>query len=339
MESLAGVELISTLHDAVAVQSNRRRFLRWVCAGTVVSAGAGAAWVKWSNTRAARLARMIVADTRRRILPAPATPSPGAWSENDITVSWLGHSTVLINFYGIKILTDPALGNQIGVSLGIGTVGPKRYVAPALKLRDLPRIDVLLLSHAHMDHMDIPTLASFAPETFTITARKTSDVIAGTGLRSITELGWSDHTVFRNAKGDLRIEAFEVKHWGQRWPNDGPRGYNGYVLRREGKSILFAGDTAHTPLFAGLSSNGPFELAVMPIGAYNPWIRNHCTPEEAVDMANAAGARFIVPVHHQTFRLSNEPRTEPIERFRAALNGESERIALDTIGKTFVCPA
>jgi len=85
-----------------------------------------------------------------------------------------------------------------------------------------------------------------------------------------------------------------------------------------------------------MRSRGPFDAAILPIGAYNPWIWHHCTPEEAVEMANLAGARYIVPVHHQTFRLSNEPMTEPIQRLQAAL--EPERLALSKIGETFVCP-
>src|SRR5438093_12223994 len=80
------------------------------------------------------------------------------------------------------------------------------------------------------------------------------------------------------------------------------------------------------------------DVAIMPIGSYNPWVQSHCTPEQAVEMANAAGARFIVPVHHQTFRLSLEPFREPIERFEAALSKTPERIALREIGQTFVLP-
>jgi L-ascorbate metabolism protein UlaG (beta-lactamase superfamily) len=116
------------------------------------------------------------------------------------------------------------------------------------------------------------------------------------------------------------------------------RGYNGYVLRREGKAILFGGDTAQTPLFADIKSRGPFEAAIMPIAAYQPWIANHCTPEQAAEMVNRAGARYIVPVHHQTFRLSDEPMNEPIERLEAAFQREPERIALRKVGESFVCP-
>src|SRR6266404_1846434 len=320
------------------MQRSRRTFLKYMAAGTTTTFGGAAWWLSASKQRAARWARRLVADAHRAILPAPVKPEPAKWSDNHVTVAWLGHTTVLINFYGIHILTDPALGNRIGVSLGLGTAGPKRYIAPALRLKELPPIDVLLLSHAHMDHMDLPSLRRFAPETFTVTAKATDDVLAATSLKQITELPWNDRLTFRNGKGELQIEAVEVKHWGQRWPSERVRGYSGYILRREGKAILFGGDTARTPLFAAIRSRGPFAAAIMPIGAYQPWIWNHCNPEQALEMANAAGAQYLVPVHHQTFRLSDEPMKEPIQRLEAALEREPERLALRRVGETFVCP-
>src|SRR5947207_11219955 len=116
------------------------------------------------------------------------------------------------------------------------------------------------------------------------------------------------------------------------------RGYNGDLLERNGRRILFAGDTAMTNSFTELRQHRQIELAIMSIGAYNPWIRSHCTPEQAIEMANAAGAQFIMPVHHQTFRLSFEPLREPIERFENALRTQAGRIALREIGQTFVLP-
>jgi L-ascorbate metabolism protein UlaG (beta-lactamase superfamily) len=160
-----------------------------------------------------------------------------------------------------------------------------------------------------------------------------------TRLRDTTELRWGERKVLNIAsqtKGDIAISAFEVKHWGARKQRDDYRGYNGYVVERNGRRILFAGDTAMTDTFEKLRH--PIDLAVMSIGAYNPWIHSHCTPEQAVDMATAARARFIMPVHHQTFILSFEPLREPIERFQAALSNAPERIALREIGETFVLP-
>ncbi len=180
------------------------------------SLGAGALWVNTSQRRAARWARQMIADARRGIAPAPVKPKPEQWPDNDITICWLGHATALIDFYGIRVLTDPALGNRIGISLGLGTAGPKRYVAPALPLRDLPPIDVILLSHAHMDHMDLPSLRRFPSSTFTVTAKDTSDILGSARLERVVELPWNERTTFRSRKGELEIQAFEVKHWGQR---------------------------------------------------------------------------------------------------------------------------
>src|SRR5687767_15947323 len=99
-------------------------------AGLSVAAGAGAWWVGTSHRRLARWMRQIIADSRRSIAPAPLKPEPGKWSDNAITLCWIGHATVLINFYGIKVVTDPAFGSRVGIPLALGTAGPKRYVAP-----------------------------------------------------------------------------------------------------------------------------------------------------------------------------------------------------------------
>ncbi len=313
----------------------RRSFLKYAAAGTGATAGGGA-WLTISDSRAARLGRRLMADARREVAAAPAKPKPEMWSDNAITMAWLGHSSVLINFYGVHILTDPVLGSRCGVATPFGIIGPKRYIAPALKATELPRIDVAILSHAHYDHMDTATLARLRRETWVASASATADVLRR--FKQVNELGWGQSATFRGGSGELTVEAVEVKHWGERWPSKITRGYNGYIVRREGKALLFGGDTALTPAFARLRAKGPFLAAIMPIGAYDPWIWNHCNPEQALEMANAAGAEYIVPVHHQTFKLSNEPALEPIERLQEALDGERERLAIKSIGDTFVIP-
>lgn len=314
---------------------SRRKFLKFATAASVATA-AVSTWAGLSDSRRARTLRQILRDTLRSPLAASVKPTPETWDDNKITFTWLGHATVLINFYGVRILTDPAFSQRVGIDLGIGTLGPKRYIAPALRFNELPPIDLVLLSHAHMDHMDLPTLARFKPDQSVITARDTAAVFHPTKLKPFAELSWGDATTLRTDRGDLRVEAFEVKHWGQRYPRDRARGYNGYVLRREGRALIFGGDTAMTPLFRQLRSGGPYEAAIMPVGAYNPWIANHCTPEEALQMADMAGARLVAPIHHATFKLGDEPMGEPLERFEKALAPERGRIALKQIGETAV---
>ena len=289
---------------------------------------------RWS----AYLWRSAISERARPIVPAFARPILEEWSDSRITAAWLGHATVLINFFGIKILTDPVLFPHIGIRLPALTLGPKRLIAPALKVGDLPPIDLILLSHAHFDHFDLRTLRRFRRPVRIVTAPRTTDLLRWTRLRDITELRWGESKSFELSVGTVRVTAFPVRHWGARLQHDDYRGYNGYVVEREGRRILFSGDTAMTDSFAELRARGGVDLAIMSIGCYNPWIRTHCNPEEAVRMANEAGADLIMPVHHQTFRLSFEPAREPIERFQAALSNTPERIALREIGETVVFP-
>jgi L-ascorbate metabolism protein UlaG (beta-lactamase superfamily) len=300
--------------------------------GSLAAIGGATWWAATSNRRSARWLRTLVEDSRRAILPAPSQIAISKWRDNAITVGWLGHATLLINFYGTWILTDPVFGDRCGIWTGLGTIGPKRYISPAVAIRELPPIDFVLLSHAHMDHLDTPSLRKIKPRQGYITARLTSDLLPDKS-REICELSWGEKKRLKAQQGEVEFEAFEVNHWGQRWPSELERGYNGYIIRREGKSILFGGDTAYTTSFKEIRGKGPFEAAIMPIGAYRPWIRNHCDPEQAVQMANEAGAKYLVPVHHQTWKLSHEPMDEPMQRFEAALSAEPERIGLRRVGE------
>jgi L-ascorbate metabolism protein UlaG (beta-lactamase superfamily) len=284
------------------------------------------------------LLREWTIESRREVLPAGAFPRPGKWSDKRLTAAWLGHSTVLINFFGVKILTDPVLMPRIGIHLPGITVGPKRLTEPALTVRELPKIDIILLSHAHFDHFDLPTLSRLPRSADVVTASKTRDLLRWMWFRSKTELRWGQSATIERENGAVRIRAFPVQHWGARIRRDTQRGYNGYILEREGHRLIFGGDTAMTDSFEDLKRQRRYDLAIMPIGAYDPWIRAHATPEQAVTMANDAGAEHIMPVHHQTFQLSAEPFREPIERFEAALQSAPERIALRDIGETFQLP-
>ena len=150
----------------------------------------------------------------------------GEWSDNRIIAAWLGHATVLINFFGIKIFTDPVLFPRIGIRLPGLTVGPKRLTASALTVRDLPKIDIVLLSHAHFDHFDMRTLHRFDRSTTVITAHRTTDLLRWTRFHDVSELRWQERKSVSTSAGKIDITAFRVKHWGARTPRDTYRGMN-----------------------------------------------------------------------------------------------------------------
>jgi L-ascorbate metabolism protein UlaG (beta-lactamase superfamily) len=311
---------------------DRRTFL---ATGLLGAAGAGA-WLTTSVSWGARFLRERAREFGRDVPRAPYTPTAASWSDSAITLAWLGHATVLVNFYGFWILTDPVLFSRIGVDLRVGSLGPLRLVQCALPPDELPELDLVLVSHAHFDHLDTPSLASVPGRPAAVMAVGISDLLPSRAYSNVTELRWDHTTRVRGRHGDAVVRAIEVKHWGARLGRDTWRGYTGFVVEREGRRLLIAGDTAATPLFQSHRRYGPYEAAIMPIGAYNPWIRNHCTPEQAVAMADAASARLFVPVHHRSFRLSNEPYDEPIERAAAALHREHDRLAIREIGETVI---
>src|SRR5579862_9125419 len=242
-------------------QLKRTRFSRrwFLKAGSAELAGV---WYGYSDQMAARAVRGLLAKSCRSVLKPKLIPSPNSWDPQAITAAWLGHASVLIGFYGVNILTDPALFRRIGADTFAGTLGPKRLVEPALHAAALPPIDLVLLSHAHMDHFDLATLRALPGHPHAVTAHATDDLLARTSLRDPIALRWGEKTRVDTRNGDIEIQAFEVKHWGARWRHDTYRGYNGYVIAREGKKIIFGGDTAWTDSFRSLRRSGPFELAI-----------------------------------------------------------------------------
>ena len=288
---------------------------------------------------ARRYARRFIAErireTRSPILPARHRPEPALWSDARLTIAWLGHATVLINFYGTWLLTDPALRQRVGVRLaGAMTIGPRRLVLPALDTYELPALDAVLISHAHMDHCDLGTLRRLPRRTRAIVQRGNRDLVRR--FAQADELSWGEAA---DVNG-VRVEAIEVSHWGARKLTDRHRGYGGFLAEKNGRTLVFGGDTAYTRAFAELRrKRGPVDIAILPIGAYNPYIYAHANPEQAWAMTEEMGARYILPIHHSTFRLSREPVGEPIRRLLAAA-GEEERwrVALTEIGQTWVLP-
>jgi L-ascorbate metabolism protein UlaG (beta-lactamase superfamily) len=263
------------------------------------------------------------------IAPAPLRPEPHTWPADRLTVAWLGHATVLLNLCGSWLLTDPALERRIGIGRGLAKLGPRRLVQPALRPRELPRLDVILLSHAHMDHTDIGTLRHLRREVPVVVQQGNRDLVRR--FRRVQELAWGESTQLE----DVTIEATPARHWGARMITDKHRGYGGYLIRKSGIAVLFAGDTAYTDVLTPIGRRVKIDLAVLPIGAYDPWINNHASPEQAWTMFRRLDARYVLPIHHSTFRLSREPLSEPMERFLAAAGEERWRVIGGQVGVTW----
>jgi L-ascorbate metabolism protein UlaG (beta-lactamase superfamily) len=272
--------------------------------------------------------RLRVLDAIHPPPPAPHRPDLSRWEQSTLAAAWIGHATMLLRVGGRTILTDPVLSTRVGLGLGLMTGGPKRLVAPALSLDELPPLDLILISHAHFDHLDRPTLYRLSKKTPVITSEHNRDLIADLGFRDVSELRWGES----HAVGGLRVTACEVNHWGARTVLDRHRGYAGFLLEGDGRRVLYGGDSAYHERFQGL---GKVDLAVIGIGAYNPWIESHATPEQAWAMANHMRPDFVVPMHHSTFKLSSEPRHEPMERLLAAAGREAERVVIHQVGEAW----
>jgi L-ascorbate metabolism protein UlaG (beta-lactamase superfamily) len=248
------------------------------------------------------------------------------WENRDLAAAWIGHATVLLRVGGMTVLTDPVLSTRVGVGLGLFTGGPRRLVAPALSARELPRIDLILISHAHFDHLDRPTLTRLPKRTPVVTAHHTRDLITDLGFRRVDELRWGESLNV----GPLRVTAREVSHWGARTFYDGHRGFNAYLVESPRHRVLYGGDTAYHERFKDV---GRVDLAVFGIGAYDPYVHVHATPEQAWRMAaEHLRADRVLPMHHSTFRLSHEPMNEPMERILTAAGRDADRVIAREIG-------
>ena len=271
---------------------------------------------------------------------------------SEVQVTPIGHATVLLKIGERHLLFDPVFSQRIGVSFGPLTIGSRRLRPPAIQMNALPEIDVVLLSHSHMDHTDLPSLRRLPKKTMAIVQKNNLGMVRR--FKEKHALKWGESLTLGKdvlegsfSEKPVTITATAAKHWGARYLVDQWRGWGGFLIEiasvpsrldnTKPFSILFAGDTAKTDVFKRLRQQRNelgVDLAIMPIGAYDPWIFNHCSPEQAWQMAvHELGAEQVMPVHYDTFQLSNEPREEPMERLMAIAGKEG---ALDKlVGLTF----
>ena len=259
---------------------------------------------------------------------------PNLVTERELGVTFIGHSSFLIQIAGRNVVVDPNFARWLFVL--------KRQRRAGIRLRDLPPIDYVLVSHAHFDHLHRPSLRAIARLTRwrcgrapqIIVPKNVGDIVARLGFSRVHEMEWWE--TFR--EGRLSITHTPSQHWGARMLRDFHRGFGGFVIRSQQHSIYHAGDTAYFEGFREIGRRLHPELALLPIGAYHPeHFRNvHTSPEDALQGFLDLGSRAMIPMHYGTFRLSYEPMDEPVQRLRAAAEaaGVSERVLVLEEGKT-----
>src|SRR5204862_4576118 len=175
---------------------------------------------------------------------------------------------------------------------------------------------------------DRPSLIRLPKDVPVITAHRTHDLIRDLGFRTVAELRWGESL----RVGEVNVTARQVQHWGARTFIDHHRGFNAYLLEAGKRRVLYGGDTAYHEGFRDIGARDGVDLACLGIGAYDPYIAAHATPEQAWAMADHARAERVLPMHHSTFRLSHEPTHEPLERLLAAAGRGVDRIVTPQIG-------
>ena len=239
------------------------------------------------------------------------THKPTLVTNGDLGVTFIGHSSFFLQLGGMNAMIDPNFARWLFVL--------KRLRRPGLNLRDLPPMDVVLVTHAHFDHLHRQSLRTIARQTrrqtgtapTLIVPHHVFDLVSDLGFKKIIELEWWN----THHEGGLEVTHVPSRHWGARILKDSHRGYGGYVLRAGEHSVYHAGDTAYFSGFREIGRRLAPELALLPIGAYDPpQFRNvHTSPADAMRAFLDLKSRWMVPMHYGTFRLSHEPIDEPLK--------------------------
>ena len=256
--------------------------------------------------------------------PITGEPRPAELvSPSELGVTFIGHSSFFLQIGARNILIDPVFATRLVVL--------RRQRRPGLLVEQMPPIDLVLITHAHMDHLNLPSLRRVvrasrrlrgrAPEI--VVPRGVEDLVSQLGFRRRHSMKWWQQIDL----GGLRITMTPCRHWGARMFNDTHRGYGGYVIASPQHSVYHSGDTAYFDGFTEIGQRLSPHVALLPIGAYFPdsYRTVHTSPEEAVRGFVETGARWMVPMHYGTFPLGREPMDEPIQR----LHAEAHRLGID----------
>lgn len=254
---------------------------------------------------------------RVEIAPAALPPTP---AREGVAATWIGQSTYLLRTASCTVLTDPIFSNVAGP---VSWAGPRRVAPPGIPFEALPPVDVVLLSHDHYDHCDMPSLRLLArrDNPLVIAPVGHGGLLRSAGLSRIAELDWWQE----HAEAGVRTTLVPAQHWCRRTPfATNVRLWGGFMLRAGGRTVYFAGDSGYREgLFSEIGRRcGPPDLALIPIGAYEPrWFMKeaHMNPDEAVQVHLEVGARTSAAMHWGTFQLTDEGYEQPLRALEAAL--------------------
>ena len=235
--------------------------------------------------------------------------------KNQLGITFIGHSSFFLQIAGKNIVVDPNFARWLFVL--------KRLRQPGLRVADLPPIDAVLVTHAHFDHLHRPSLRAIARATKRKTGRppviivpqNVRDIVFDLGFEEVIEMNWWDQVKV----GELTVTHTPSNHWGARIIRDMHRGFGGYVLATGKQSLYHAGDTAFFDGFTEIGRRLHPEIALLPIGAYDPpsFRAVHTSPEDAMQAFVDLKADHMIPMHYGTFKLSHEPMVEPVQRLLA----------------------
>ncbi len=244
-------------------------------------------------------------------------------SDSTQVITYINHSTFLLQTNGLNILTDPVYSERVSP---LSFAGPKRMRPPGIRFRDLPEIDIVLISHNHYDHLDIKTLIRIRDkhDPVFITPLGVDLYLHKKGIHRTVSLDWwEDHEV----GNDLTVSAVRAQHFSSRGMFDRDRTlWAGYVIQSSHGNIYFAGDTGYNNFFTRIGEQyGPIKTALIPIGAYIPeWFMSpvHVDPEQALQIHRDINAELSIGMHYGTFPLADDGQMDPINDLNAALDGE-----------------
>jgi L-ascorbate metabolism protein UlaG (beta-lactamase superfamily) len=317
------------------------------------------------------LNRMLGDDQRAQWpehVPVTSTVPPRSVAGEEMRVTWIGHATVLVQTQGLNILTDPVWSDVVSP---FPPVGPSRVRAPGVRFEDLPKIDLVLISHNHYDHMDLPTLKRLweRDRPLIVTSLGNDSVMRNGGVPALAlEWGRSQYVApgcvqiqspggvanypdiiarMECAAPGATVTVERNHHWSSRWGTDRNRAlWSAFTVQLPGGNLFFAGDTG----WGGgrwvrqAARRGPFRFAIIPIGAYEPrdtMRGNHIDPDEAVGVFQGVGAAYALGIHWGTFQLTFEAIDDPPRRLSAALRRRGipgGRFIATEVGRTFSVP-